>query len=164
MHNGDQITKYRREVRGGLIALGVPLVVIGAWALFAPHSFYDDFPTSSRHWVSALGAYDEHLVRDVGSLLLAIGLLQVWAAAQLSRLLVRVALVVGLVYAVPHLIFHASNTKSLSTGDNVANIVLLGLAVVVPVLLLLLTRSAPTADTTVPDSPAIEREVTYGAR
>jgi hypothetical protein len=162
MNENESITRYRRDIRGGLLSLGLPLIAIGAWALLAPHSFYDNFPISDRHWVSGLGPYDEHLVRDFGSLLLALGLLQAWAAVQLSRTLVRVALVLGLVYAVPHLIFHASNTEPFSTGDNVVNIGVLALAVIVPVALLALTR--PTDSTTVKRStePPIEREVTYG--
>jgi hypothetical protein len=156
MQENEPITRYRREIRGGLLALGAPLVVIGAWALLAPHSFFDNFPTSSRHWVSALGPYDEHLVRDFGALYLALGGLLVWAGAVLSRQLVRVALVLSLVYAVPHLIFHASNTESLSTGDNVMNIALLALAVIVPVVLLALMRPARVT------AGSIKREVTYG--
>jgi hypothetical protein len=165
MNASDQITIHAREIRGGLIALGAPLIVIGAWALFAPHAFYDNFPTSASHWVAGLGPYDEHLVRDVGSLLMAIGVLQVWAAARLSLLLVRVALVVGLVYGIPHLIFHASETGSMSTGDNVVNITMLALAVIAALVLLALTRAsgaaAASADTT-HDGPIETREVTYG--
>jgi hypothetical protein len=156
MNENEQITRYRREIRGGLLALGLPLIFVGAWALFAPHGFYDNFPTSSRHWVSALGPYDEHLVRDFGSLYLALGGLLVWAGAALSRQLVRVALVLSLVYGIPHLIFHASETDSLSTGDNVTNIALLALAVIVPVVLLALTRPARAT------AGAIKSEVTYG--
>jgi hypothetical protein len=163
MNASESITRYRKEIRGGLLALGLPLVGIGAWALLAPHSFYDNFPVGDRHWVSGLGPYDEHLVRDFGSLLLALGLLQAWAAAQLSRTLVRVALVLGLVYAVPHLIFHASNTEPFSTGDNIINIGVLALAVVVPIVLLALARPA-TVRAGEPTDVAIEREVTYGTR
>lgn len=165
MNENEPITRYRREIRAGLLSLGLPLVAIGAWALIAPHSFYDNFPISDRHWVSGLGPYDEHLVRDFGSLLLALGLLQGWAAAQLSRTLVRVALVLGLVYAVPHLIFHASNTEPFSTGDNVVNLGVLALAVAVPVVLLALTRATSAKVSVGSSDGAIEhREVTYGTR
>jgi hypothetical protein len=164
VHENEPITRYRKEIRAGLLSLGLPLVAIGAWALIGPHSFYENFPASGRHWVSGLGPYDEHLVRDVGSLLMAIGLLQTWAAAQPSRLLVRAALVVGLVYAVPHLIFHASNTEPFSTGDNVVNIGALVLAVVVPILLLVLTRATGTVAAASDREAAIEREATYGTR
>jgi hypothetical protein len=165
MNENEPITRYRREIRGGLLSLGLPLVAVGAWALLAPHSFFYNFPTSSRHWVSALGPYDEHLVRDFGSLYLALGGLSVWAGVVLSRLLVRVALVLGLVYAVPHLIFHASETGSLSTGDNVINISLLALVVIVSVTLLAISRaSGTTTSTRATSDAAIQREMTYGTR
>jgi hypothetical protein len=166
LNESDKIDRYRREIRGTLLALGLPLVGIGAWALIGPHSFYDEFPVSGRHWVSALGPYDEHLVRDFGALLLGLGVLQVWAALLLSRVLVRVALVLSLVYAVPHLIFHASNTEPFSTGDNVLNLVTLALAVVVPVILLALIRPARSATQVAPptrDTP-IREGVTHGTR
>jgi hypothetical protein len=164
MQENGQITRYRREVRGGLLSLGLPLVAIGAWALIGPHSFYDNFPVGDRHWVSGLGPYDEHLVRDFGSLLLALGILQVWAAVNLSRTVVRVALVLGLVYAVPHLIFHASNTEPFSTGDNVVNVGVLTLAVIVPIALLTLTRPAGTTAVAPAGDAPTKREVTYGTR
>ena len=47
------------------LAVGDPALVVGVWALVLPRSFYDDFPAAGRHWVSALGPYNEHLVRDV---------------------------------------------------------------------------------------------------
>jgi hypothetical protein len=86
---------------------------------------------------------------------LALGGLLLWSGVLLHRVLVRVALVVGLVYAIPHLIFHASETGSLSTGDNVVNISLLALAVVAGVVLLALTR-APRAPRTAQRQDAAE--------
>ena len=44
---------------------------VGLQALFAPRSFYDDFPIG-RGWVAMDGPYNQHLVRDVGSLNLAL--------------------------------------------------------------------------------------------
>lgn len=165
MQESDKVERHRTEIRLGLLALGLPLVGIGAWALFGPHSFYGEFPADGRHWVSALGPYDEHLVRDVGALLLALGVLQLWAAALLSRVLVRVALAVPLIYAVPHLIFHASETEPFGTGDNVANLATLTLAVVVPVILLALTRPVPATQAAprAGDTP-IQEGVTHGTR
>ena len=45
---------------------------VGLQALFTPRSFYDDFPLG-RGWVAMDGPYNQHLVRDVGSLNLALG-------------------------------------------------------------------------------------------
>lgn len=106
--------------------LTVVSVQVGAWALVAPRSFYDDFPGVGRTWVSPDGPYNEHLVRDVGALNLAVAALFVVAAIRRGRDLVRVAGVVALVWGVPHGIYHLANTDVLSAGDAAAS--LLGLA------------------------------------
>ena len=114
-------------VRAGLLVVGLPTAITGAWALFVPRSFFRSFPDGAAHaWVSPLGTYDEHLVRDVGALLLALAALLVIAAVVLERHLVIVAAVTSLVFEVPHLIFHARHTAELSATDNVINLALLG--------------------------------------
>ena len=89
------------------IALGYLALVstqIGVWALFAPQSFYDDFPGLGRSWVSVDGPYNEHLIRDVGALNLSLVVLLVAAAVLLRHDLVLVAAGAAFVWAVPHLI------------------------------------------------------------
>jgi hypothetical protein len=63
-------------------------------------------PVAGQDWVSTLGPYNEHLVRDVGALNLALGVLLATAALLLERRLVQVSLIAYLVYAVPHFAFH----------------------------------------------------------
>ena len=48
--------------------LAISALVLGFWAAFDPRGFYANFPGGGRHWVSADGPYNEHLVRDFGSL------------------------------------------------------------------------------------------------
>jgi hypothetical protein len=136
------LVRYRTEIRAGLLALAVPVIVVGGWALIAPHSFYDDFPIHSAHWISGLGPYQEHLVRDFGSLYLALGLLFVFAAVVLDRLLAGAVLAASLVFQVPHFIFHALNTSPFSTPNNAVNLVLLGSGLLLTVLLLAVIRRA----------------------
>ena len=131
-------------LRVGLRLLAVAAADVGVWALAAPRSFYDDFPGGGRSWVSAVGPYNEHLVRDVGGLNLALALLLVAAAVLLERRLVIVALVAYLVNAVPHFIFHVAHMDELSTGDQIAQTVSLALAVVLPLALLPLARRVET--------------------
>lgn len=126
-------------VRLGLSLLAIPALVVGLWALILPRSFYDDFPAAGRHWVSVLGPYNEHLVRDVGALNLALGALLAVAAIVLERRLVQAALAAWLVYAVPHFVFHATELDALSFLDNAANVITLGLAVLLPLVLLVAT-------------------------
>lgn len=107
----------RRWVR---IALGYVIVVsvqVGAWAVLAPRSFYDDFPGLGRAWVSVDGPYNEHLVRDVGALNLALAVLLVAAWIRPSRQLTRLAGLATLTWGVPHAVYHLINTDGFSGSD-----------------------------------------------
>jgi hypothetical protein len=126
----------RDWLRGGLLLLAASALTVGLWALLAPRAFYEDFPLPGRDWVSTLGPYNEHLVRDVGALNLALGVLLVLAAVLLERRLVQVSLVAYLVYAVPHFVFHLTTGHAFSLGDNLANMLTLGIAVLLPLILL----------------------------
>ena len=160
--SGGPLARYRTEVRLGLISLAVPVIVVGGWALIVPHSFYDDFPIKSAHWISGLGPYQEHLVRDFGSLYLALGLLLTFAAVVLDRLLVGAVLAASLVFQVPHFIFHVTNTGPFSTVNNVVNLVALGAGVVLTVILLGMVSRASAEP--LPEVQPIEGGVSYGTR
>ena len=128
--------EQRRWLRGGLAVLALTPALVGIWATVSPRGFYDDFPGGGHHWVSAVGAYDEHLVRDVGALYLGSLVLLAFAFAWLDRRLVQAALVSYAVAAVPHLVYHATALDNFSTGDAVAEIGGLALNVVLPLGLL----------------------------
>jgi len=136
-------------VRIGLTVLAVQGAVLGVWAGFAPRSFYDDFPGLGRNWVSVDGPYNEHLVRDVGWLNLALTVATVWAAVTLARSLVLAVLVGWLVADLPHLVYHAAHLDALSTGDGTAEIISLALGpAIAAALLVLVARSDDGAGTT----------------
>ena len=59
------------RVRLMLWVLAVSAFGVGVQAAFFPRSFYDDFPFG-RGWVAMDGRYNEHLIRDVGVLNLAL--------------------------------------------------------------------------------------------
>jgi nucleoside-diphosphate-sugar epimerase len=117
-------------------------VGVALQALFTPRSFYDDFPLG-RGWVHMDGAYNEHLIRDVGSLNLALVVLVLAALFVSTRSLARVAAVVYLVNAVPHFAYHARhiNMAGMEAADKLGILVTLGLAVVGPVLVLILLQA-----------------------
>ena len=160
---GNLIERYRKEFRAALVALGAPLALIGAWALFAPQSWFDDFPGGGRHWVSAIGPYNEHLASDVGAFFLAIGGLLVFAAIVLERRLVQAALGALLVYSVPHLVYHLTELDAYGTQDKILNMISLSSIVVLPLVMLALTREKVQSGTTVA-TPGVKTkgEVTYG--
>lgn len=112
-----------------LALLAATNAVVGVWAGFAPRSFYDDFPGGGRGWVRADGPFNEHLVRDVGTLELALAVVLGVAAWHLGAALVRAASAGALVFALPHLVYHARHLDLYATADQVANVVVLSLAV-----------------------------------
>jgi hypothetical protein len=126
-------------VRAGLGILAVFQAIIGVWALFAPTSFYSSFPLPGHSWVSLLPPYNEHLVRDVGELSLALTVVLAAAAVISQRLLSAVAVAAIAVYAVPHAIFHFLHLEGFSTSDAIAQTIgiALQLMVIAAVALLL---------------------------
>ena len=124
----------RRIVRVALAVLAVIGLQVGLWAAFAPQSFYDDFPGAGRIWVAVDGPYNEHLVRDVGALNLALAVVAVVAFVSLSRMAVLAAGGAWLAYGVPHLVYHLRHLEPLDGADAVAVPVTLALNVVVAAL------------------------------
>jgi hypothetical protein len=114
--------------------------LVGVWALFAPRSFFRDFPVVGGSWLTALGSYNEHLVRDVGGLNLGFALLFFMSASTLDVTLIRTSLGGWLLYAVPHFIFHITNMDRLATSEKLFQTLALGALIVVPVGLLVATR------------------------
>jgi hypothetical protein len=122
--------------------LSVQSSVLGVWALAAPRSFYDDFPGAGRAWISVDGPFNEHLVRDVGALNLALLIVMVAAVVRPGRQSVTIAAAAALLWGTPHLVYHALNTEGLAGGDLVASLGGLGLFVALPLSVLLWPLSA----------------------
>jgi hypothetical protein len=116
--------------------------VVGVWAAFAPRSFYESFPGGGRSWVAPDGPYNEHLVRDVGELNLALTVVTLFALVLLTRALVLATAVAWLVYSVPHLVYHLRHLGPFGGGDATAIPVSLALAVAGAALLLIPGRGA----------------------
>ena len=135
-------------LRLGLVYQAGAFALVGFWAAFAPRSFYTDFPGAGRHWISPDGPYNQHLVRDVGELSLALFAVMVVALVTLSIPLVRAALLAVIVNGVLHVVYHARHLDPFSSSDGAAVIGSLVLAPIIAVVLLVLTRpSGPIAST-----------------
>ncbi len=127
---------YRTWTRIALGYLTLVSLEIGVWAQFAPRSFYDHFPGLGRAWVRVDGPFNEHLVRDVGGLNLAISAVLIAAFITLSRPMIIAASVATLLYGIPHLVYHIANTTGLATSDVIVSIGGLALFAAVPVALI----------------------------
>jgi hypothetical protein len=121
--------------RASLAVLTTSAVYVGGWAATFPRSFYDSFPGFNRSWVGGDGPYNEHLVRDVGALYLALAVAGVLALVWLDR---RVTLVAAAwaVFSTPHLAYHLHHLDDLDTVDAVGSLVALGGTLLLAVLLL----------------------------
>lgn len=110
-------------------AIGLFMLPAGVQAAFAPRSFFDDFPLG-RGWIAAEGgSYDEHLVRDVGVLFLALIIVTLWAAWR-GEFLVPVT-VAWLVQGVAHFAYHVGHLDGVAGVDRVG---LVGSLAVIPAL------------------------------
>ena len=126
-----ELSGRRALARATLLGLGLLQAANGAWALFAPSSFYSEFPLG-RGWVELLPAYNQHLTTDVGALYLATSALLIGAAWAMERKTVVVACIAWLVFALPHAVYHAFHLEPFGTGDAVANALVLAAAVLLP--------------------------------
>lgn len=134
----DAVDRRLRAIRAGLVMLGAGQGFAAVWALAAPRSFFDGFPVGGAHWVSALPPFNEHLIRDYGASFLAISVLALTAARLADRRVMRIALVVWIVAAAPHLFFHLAHADEPAGVEGVLSLLTLGLNVAVPAGLLAL--------------------------
>lgn len=140
-------TPARRLALWTLSALGG---VIGAWALFFPASFYDDFPGFGLLWISVDGPFNERLIRDVGAFYLA--LTAAGIAVALSRTLKggRAMGIAWAVFSVPHLVYHLDHLHLADPVDAAVQAVALVLTLALTAPLLWPDARARTAPSTAP--------------
>lgn len=138
------MSRKARELwlRVGLLVLVFASLTVGTWAQFAPLSFWDGFPGFGRAWVSVDGPYNEHLVRDVGGLQLAMVVVLLAALIRPGVMLVRVAALASIAWQGPHLLYHLAHVGELPMlFDRVAQSASLVLTFVVAVAVLVLARN-----------------------
>lgn len=133
--------RAEKRVRFGLLFLSLSAFYPGAWALFSPQSFFRGFPGFGFSWVRDLPPYNQHLVQDVGAFYLGFAALLFAAALIMDRRLTQVALGAWLVFDIPHFVFHLTDAD-LSRFADLVETLALGLTVLVPLLLLPLSRRA----------------------
>jgi len=134
---------HARWIRLALAYLGVVSLEIGVWAVLAPRSFYDDFPGLGRSWISVDGPYNEHLIRDVGALNLALAAVVAIAAISMQRSAIVTAAVASLLWGVPHVAYHVLNTDGQAAGDVVASVAGLVAFALLPVALIVTAVRTP---------------------
>jgi uncharacterized membrane protein len=121
----------RRTERIALGAIAIMMLPAGLQAAFAPKSFFDDFPLG-RGWIAHDGdVFNEHLVRDVGALFLALIIVTAWTVWRGGA--TRPVAVAWLLQGVLHFTYHVGHLDGYETVDKVG---LVGSLVAVPALAL----------------------------
>lgn len=129
-----------RTTRIVLAVLAATAAYVGLWAVSAPLSFYTSFPGGGHRWVAADGPYNEHLIRDVGGLYLALLALIVGAIVHPTPQVTRLTGVAWLVFSIPHLVYHATHLGVYGRTDQVLNVAGLGASLLLGVVLSLPRR------------------------
>lgn len=131
-------------IRVVLALLAVANIATGLWAVFAPRSWFDDFPGWAPRLVAAMPPYNEHLATDAGGGLLATGVAAAVAACWMRRDVVIVATAAYATAAVPHAVFHIAHpADALTTSENIVNSFTLVIAAVAAVAVLVATVARP---------------------
>lgn len=109
-------------VRLALVALAVPSLLTGLWAVISPQGWFDDFPGFDPRLAAAEPPFNEHLVTDAGAGLLASGVVLIVAALFGDGRSVRLGLVANATFVVPHALWHTFNpSEPLTDIQNVQN-------------------------------------------
>jgi hypothetical protein len=124
-----------------LSVIGLQSAYVGLWAAAAPRSFTRKFPGFGLHWIDPTAGSDEHFVRDVG--LLQLAMLVLVSLAFRDPGLRRVTGIVWSVFAVPHLAYHASHTAGLDPWAAAASLTALAASVVAGLFLIIVGSIAP---------------------
>jgi hypothetical protein len=115
---------------------------VGVQATFFPRSFYTDFPFG-RGWVAMGGLYNQHLVRDVGALNLALFVVTAAAIVVSTRALAKTAALAWLAYSVPHFVYHLRHlSMPMTGGEKVVLVGSLAVTVIAPLVILFDRRRA----------------------
>jgi hypothetical protein len=131
------IRRHIEQIALWLIALFMMPAAIQA--TLAPRSFFDDFPLG-RGWIAQGGEpFNEHLVRDVGGLFLAMIIVTVCVAWGHGSS--RGVAIAWLVQGTLHLVFHVRHLHGFNSTDKVG---LIGSLVTIPILaIVVLWAGAP---------------------
>jgi len=120
-----------------LLPLTVVGLSLGLWAYFAPLHWYSTFPGMGMTWLPVLGPYNEHFVKDVGAMFLALGALSAVAVYHVgNRAVVVITATAWSIFNALHLIYHVGMLHMYGARDAALNAVSLSSLLVVSLLLL----------------------------
>jgi hypothetical protein len=108
--------------------------VVGIWAGFFPLSFHEFFPFPGWGWVSRLGPYNEHLVRDYGLSNLALLVFTVWVFRKPTAESLKVLGGGWLTYSSFHFLWHMFHLSAFPIWSRIGAVFSLALILVFSIL------------------------------
>ena len=115
---------------------------VGGWAALFPDTFYSSFPgLIFGPWVGVDGPFNEHLIRDVGALYLALAAAGIYAAVTSGIQASRAVGIGWIVFSVPHLAYHLHHLEGFSALDAIGQVISLSSTIVLAVPLILANRT-----------------------
>ena len=123
-------------VRNSTLWVGLVTASLGVWAFFFPNAFFDDFPVAGAEWVSTLGSFNEHLLRDYGSAQIGLGVAAILMALQKSSTGISAVMTGYVSFGTLHLGYHFTTFGFFSAGSAVTQAVALATFIAIPVIVL----------------------------
>jgi hypothetical protein len=120
-----------------LMAMSLIGLIVGVWAYVFPRGFYDLFPTVVGNWIHQDGPYNQHLIRDVGAMYLALGLAGLGGLVGRSAQALRVLGLAWTAFGLLHFSYHLTHLHGMTPSDAIGNGVGLGLCLVLGVAIVL---------------------------
>ncbi len=144
VRNNQELPRWVRV--GSIVTIAGPQLFTGAWAVVAPHHWFDHFPGLGPLLVAAEPPFNAHLASDAGAGFLAAGVAVAVAATLGRRLLMLFALGIYAVGGLPHVLYHVMNpAPGLSDVENIVSVGMLASGLVAAGVLVWCTRrTAPT--------------------
>ena len=127
-----------RKVQFAALALSAVLALfVGVWAYVFPQSFYDVFPGIPGPWVSVEAPFNEHLVRDVGGMYLALAAASIAGLIWRSPVAYRLLGIAWTVFGALHFLYHVLHLDHMTPVDAVGEVISLLVSLLLGVILLL---------------------------
>ena len=142
----------RALVRALLVVVAAAQAELGLWGVAAPRSLFDTYPGFGHHWISALGTYNEHLIRDFAAAELGFAVLLACAAIWFERRLVLVAGTAFMAATLPHFAYHLTTTDAFSSADNAASLSGFALELAVVIAAMTVVQQTPQGESDAPST------------
>jgi hypothetical protein len=128
-----------------------------------PESFYGDFPAIRPAWVAVDGPFNEHLIRDVGAMFLALAVIALVAAITGSSGQARLAGLAWLVFSVIHFAYHVTHLQVYAMLDQWLNVVSQVASILVALAVVLIPAQRRAADRPAPGDAVMPDGMTDAA-